>query len=182
MKNMEEIREALRTSLIEFSGLGYGKRGDIFVVGCSTSEVIGKRIGTAGTMQVAEVLYQELEAFQKSTGVHLAFQCCEHLNRGLVVEREVAEKNQLEIISAIPTRTAGGALAAHAFQQLEDAVLVEFIRAQGGIDIGDTSIGMHIKHVAIPIRTSIKEIGAAHVTMAASRPKLIGGERAVYEK
>ncbi len=180
MKEMEQIAQELRASLNEFTSLGHSQQGGIFVVGCSTSEVIGEKIGTAGTMQVAEILYKELADFQKETGMHLAFQCCEHLNRALVVERVVAEKYQLEIVSALPVRSAGGALPTCAFQQMKDAVLVEFIRAHGGIDIGATLIGMHIKHVAVPVRTSIDKIGRAHVTMATSRPKLIGGERAQY--
>lgn len=181
MEHIEQIPKALRTCLEEFTSLGYEKQGQIFVVGCSSSEVIGKRIGTAGTMEVAESIYKELADFQKASGMHLAFQCCEHLNRALVVEREIAERNQLEIVSAVPARSAGGALPTYAFQQMKDAVLVEFISAHGGIDIGDTFIGMHIKHVAVPVRTSVSEIGHAHVTMATARPKLIGGARAIYE-
>ena len=152
------------------------------VVGCSTSEVAGRRIGTAGTAEVAAMIYRQLKKFQTVTGVHLAFQCCEHLNRALVVEREMAIEKHLEEVSVIPVRTAGGSMASYAYEQMVDPVLVEFIKADAGIDIGDTFIGMHLKHVAVPVRASIRNVGHAHVTLAKTRPKLIGGARAVYER
>lgn len=152
----------------------------ILVIGCSTSEVIGKKIGTAGTEHVAKTIYEGLTAFSQQTGVNLAFQCCEHLNRALVVERKLALQRQLEIVSVIPVKEAGGALAAFAYAHLNDPVVVEFIKADAGIDIGDTFIGMHLKHVAVPVRGKVKQIGEAHITMAKTRPKLIGGARAVY--
>ena len=122
----------------------------------------------------------KLSAFQAKTGVGLAFQCCEHLNRALVLPREIAEERGYDEVSVVPVRKAGGSMATYAYQQIKDPVVVEHIQAEAGIDIGDTFIGMHLKHVAVPIRTSIKEIGYAHVTLAKTRPKLIGGERAVY--
>ncbi|HYK73669.1 MAG TPA: TIGR01440 family protein, partial [Pseudoneobacillus sp.] len=122
----------------------------VLVIGCSTSEVIGEKIGTAGTLEVAEMIYSQLLQVQKKTGVHLAFQCCEHLNRALVVERETLELKQWEEVSVVPARTAGGAMATYAYEQLKDPVVVEFIKADAGIDIGDTLIGMHMKHVAVP--------------------------------
>ncbi|GAA3318834.1 hypothetical protein GCM10020331_023250 [Ectobacillus funiculus] len=138
----------------------------MFVIGCSTSEVIGSRIGTAGTIEVAQILFEELRAFQDKTGISLVFQCCEHLNRALVVEREVAQKYNLEMVTVIPVRSAGGALPTYAYHNMKDPVVVEFIKADAGIDIGDTFIGMHIKHVAVPVRTALKQIGSAHVTLA----------------
>lgn len=155
---------------------------NVLVIGCSTSEVIGKKIGTAGTLEVAEMIYRQLLQVQKKTGVHLAFQCCEHLNRAVVVERATLELKNLDEVTVVPARTAGGAMATYAYEQFQDPVVVEFIKADAGIDIGDTLIGMHIKHVAVPIRTSLKSVGEAHVTLAKTRPKLIGGARAVYEK
>jgi uncharacterized protein (TIGR01440 family) len=152
----------------------------LLVIGCSTSEVSGNHIGTAGTFEVAENLYSALQEYQKRTGVSVAIQCCEHLNRALVVERDIAEKYQYEIVSVVPVQKAGGSFATYAYNQMKDPVMVEFIKADAGIDIGDTFIGMHLKHVAVPIRVSVKTIGNAHVTMAKTRPKLIGGERAVY--
>jgi uncharacterized protein (TIGR01440 family) len=154
----------------------------ILVVGCSTSEVIGEKIGTAGTFDVAEMIFSQLQRLHNETGVQLAFQCCEHLNRALVVERSTLEEKGLDEVSVVPARTAGGAMATYAYEQFRDPVMVEFIKADAGIDIGDTLIGMHIKHVAVPVRTSVKTVGGAHVTLAKTRPKLIGGARAVYEK
>jgi uncharacterized protein (TIGR01440 family) len=154
----------------------------LLVIGCSTSEVSGSQIGTSGTIEIAEALYSELQRFQSQTGISLAIQCCEHLNRALVVERETAEKRGFEIVSVVPVQKAGGSFATYVYGQMADPVVVEFIKADAGIDIGDTFIGMHLKHVAVPIRVSINTIGNAHVTMAKSRPKLIGGERAVYVK
>ncbi|GAA0320041.1 TIGR01440 family protein [Bacillus carboniphilus] len=152
----------------------------ILVIGCSTSEIAGERIGTAGTDQVAEMIFQELKELQGRTGVHLSFQCCEHLNRALVVEEATAEKYGLEPVTVIPVRKAGGAMATFAYKHFQKPVVVESLQAHAGIDIGDTFIGMHLKAVAVPIRVSKKEVGHAHVTLASTRPKLIGGERAVY--
>ncbi|MBD7984643.1 TIGR01440 family protein [Sporosarcina sp. Sa2YVA2] len=155
-------------------------RGSFFVVGCSTSEIAGKRIGTGGALEVADALFAPLQAFAKRHGIFLAFQGCEHINRALTVERIAAEKYGLEPVSVIPVVRAGGSMSAYAFEHLDDAVVVESIRATAGIDIGQTLIGMHLKSVAVPLRTSIKQIGDAIVTVATTRPKLIGGERAVY--
>lgn len=152
----------------------------ILVVGTSTSEVIGKHIGSAGTVDVANAIFDALKNFQKKTHVQLAFQCCEHLNRAIVVEKETAKELRLEQVTVVPVRSAGGAMAAYAFQKLENPVVVESIKADCGIDIGDTFIGMHLKSVVVPVRCEVKEIGHAHVTIARTRPKLIGGERAVY--
>ncbi|WP_243297674.1 TIGR01440 family protein [Bacillus litorisediminis] len=152
----------------------------ILVIGCSTSEIAGKRIGTAGTEQVAEMIFKELQSLKERTRVHLAFQCCEHLNRALVVEEETAEKFGLEEVTVVPVRNAGGAMATFAYQNFKNPVVVESIKAHAGIDIGDTFIGMHLKPVVVPIRTEKKQVGHAHVTLAKTRPKLIGGERAVY--
>ncbi|MEY8752443.1 TIGR01440 family protein [Alkalicoccobacillus gibsonii] len=154
---------------------------DLLVIGTSTSEVIGEHIGTNGSKEAAIAIYETLLAYQKKTGVALAFQCCEHLNRALVVDAETAKARMYEPVSAVPVRKAGGAMAEYAFSQMENPVLVEAIRADAGIDIGDTFIGMHLKSVVVPVRSTVKEIGAAHVTMAITRPKLIGGIRAVYE-
>ncbi len=178
---VDNWRKQLQRILTEFQEIAQLHSKHLFVVGCSTSEVIGKRIGTEGTLEVAEMIYHELAAFATQTGIQLAFQCCEHLNRALVLPREVAEERGYDEVSVIPVRKAGGSMATYAYQQMKDPVVVEHIQAEAGIDIGDTFIGMHVKHVAVPIRTSIKEIGYAHVTLAKRRPKLIGGERAVYK-
>ena len=154
--------------------------GDILIIGTSTSEVIGKHIGTESTEEVAKLLWKTLEQFSKSRDVNLAFQCCEHLNRAIVVERDLARKKDLEIVTAVPTPSAGGAMATEAYKKMADPVLVESIQADAGIDIGDTFIGMHLKKVVVPVRSKVNKIGEAHFTMARTRPKLIGGERAVY--
>ncbi|NQD68134.1 TIGR01440 family protein [Bacillus haikouensis] len=176
-----QLQEQLRSILTEFKEKITLKTGQVFVVGCSTSEVIGERIGTAGTFEVAEMIYSELKEFADSAGVSLAFQCCEHLNRAIVMERETAERKSLDEVAVVPARSAGGAMATHAYRSFEDPVMVEFIKADAGIDIGDTFIGMQLKHVAVPVRVSQKSLGGAHVTLAVTRPKLIGGVRAVYE-
>ncbi|WGG45516.1 TIGR01440 family protein [Rossellomorea sp. DA94] len=176
-----QLKDELQTILRDFSSQVPLKKGQVFVVGCSTSEVMGERIGTSGTIEVAEMIYDELKGWADSTGVSLAFQCCEHLNRALVLEREAAEKRGLDEVTVVPVRKAGGAMATKAYHSFDDPVMVEHIKADAGIDIGDTFIGMHLKHVAVPIRVSHKSLGEAHVTLAKTRPKLIGGTRAVYE-
>ncbi|KQL46604.1 hypothetical protein AN963_16930 [Brevibacillus choshinensis] len=155
--------------------------GQVFVIGCSTSEVLGKHIGKAGSKEVAAALYRGIRTVQEQSGFAVAFQCCEHLNRALVVEREVMERYGWDEVSVVPVPTAGGSMAAHAYAQMKDAAVVEHIRAHAGIDIGDTLIGMHLKHVAVPVRPTHRVVGEAHVTAARTRPKLIGGSRAVYE-
>lgn len=158
------------------------RKGQVFVVGCSTSEVAGERIGTGGGMDIAEELYEPLEKFAARHKIHLAFQGCEHINRALTVERQTAEKYGWEPVTVIPVPKAGGSMSAYAFSHMNDPVLVEEIRAHAGIDIGQTMIGMHLKRVAVPVRTSVKLIGEAIVSAATTRPKLIGGERASYNR
>lgn len=152
----------------------------LMVIGASTSEVIGKRIGTAGNHEVAAAIFMGLIQVQQKYHFHLSFQCCEHLNRALVVSRRTMERFQLEEVSAVPIAAAGGAVADYAFRHLEEAVLVERVTADAGIDIGDTLIGMHLKRVAVPVRPKINKLGEARITMAKTRPPLIGGSRAVY--
>ena len=176
-----QLKEELQTILRDFSHQVSLKKGQVFVVGCSTSEVMGERIGTAGTIEVADMIFSELQEWADSIEVSLAFQCCEHLNRAIVLEREVAERKGLDEVTVIPVRKAGGAMATKAYHSFRDPVLVEHIKGDAGIDIGDTFIGMHLKHVAVPIRVSQKSLGQAHVTLAKTRPKLIGGVRAAYE-
>ncbi len=179
---IQEWEKQLETVITEFKKQAAFKPGQLLVIGCSTSEVIGERIGTSGTVEVAEMIYRQLKKLQSETGIHLAFQCCEHLNRALVVERSVAEARGYEEVSVVPVRKAGGAMATYAFGQMDDAIVVEFIKADAGIDIGQTLIGMHLKHVAVPLRVKQKTVGQANVTLAKARPKLIGGPRANYEK
>jgi uncharacterized protein (TIGR01440 family) len=154
--------------------------GSIFVIGCSTSEVAGEHIGTAGSEDIAAHIFSSLMGLKQRTGIQLAFQCCEHLNRALVVERETAEEYRLEEVSVIPVPKAGGAMASYAYKHMENPVIVERIQAHAGIDIGETMIGMHLKHVAVPVRLNQRYIGKARINAARTRPKLIGGVRAFY--
>ncbi|PJZ01972.1 MULTISPECIES: TIGR01440 family protein [Bacillus] len=178
---MNEIKLKWSTMLSEFQEQAGLKQDQLFVLGCSTSEVAGSRIGTSGSEDIAESIYSGLAELKRKTGIHLAFQCCEHLNRALVVEEETAQLFRLPAVSAVPVPKAGGAMAAYAFKQMRSPVLVENIQADAGIDVGDTFIGMHLKPVAVPVRISQNSLGEAHVTLARTRPKLIGGVRAVYE-
>jgi len=170
----------LEELLAEMAEQAHPEPGGLFVVGCSTSEVAGQRIGTAGAMEIGEMLFQPLKEFAGRYKLHLAFQGCEHINRALTIESETAKLYNLEPVSVVPKMSAGGAMSAYAYEHLDNAVVVEEIRAQYGIDIGQTLIGMHLKQVAIPLRTSIGKIGEATVTVATTRPKLIGGARAKY--
>lgn len=183
MNNQQEtiaIAADVETIVRELVTAGGLKAGQLLVIGTSTSEVLGHRIGTSGTVETAAQIYAGIEAVRKDIGFYPVYQCCEHLNRALVLPREAADKYGLEEVAAIPVPKAGGSMAAYAFRHLPNACLVETVQAHAGIDIGDTFIGMHLRRVAVPVRPSIRSIGAAHVTMAFSRPKLIGGARAVY--
>lgn len=157
------------------------KHGDVFVLGCTTSEVVGGAIGKNSSQEVGAWIVGTLKDILNPKGIYLAVQGCEHINRALVVEQELAEKKDWPIVAVVPALHAGGACSVAAFQQYQQPVEVEHIVAQAGIDIGDTSIGMHIKHVQVPVRPSQKELGGAHVTALRSRPKYIGGPRAMYE-
>lgn len=177
---LDTISQDLTILLNELAEQVTFKKGQLFVVGCSTSEVKGAKIGTAGGLEIAEALYQPLEQFAKQHGLYLVFQGCEHINRALTMEREAAERYQLEEVAVIPVVKAGGSMSAYAYRHLQDPVVVETVQAHAGIDIGQTLIGMHLKRVAVPVRTSVQRIGEAVVTVAKTRLKLVGGERAVY--
>ena len=155
---------------------------ELFVVGCSTSEVAGEQIGSASSEELAEAVFTGIYNATKEAGVFLAAQCCEHLNRALIIEKEAAKKYGYEIVSVVPRPKAGGSFATMAWKHFTHPVAVEHIKASAGLDIGDTFIGMHLKDVAVPIRTSVKTIGDAHVTYAKTRAKYIGGCRAQYEE
>lgn len=179
---LSEVRDQVRAAADELLAEAALKPGQILVVGCSTSEVTGRRIGTAGSRQVAEAILEPLYERTEASGIYLACQCCEHLNRALVLPEACAERYGLEQVSVIPAPTAGGAFASRALDYLPGGVVVEEVAAHAGLDIGSTLIGMHLKRVAVPIRLAIKYIGKAYVTAARTRPKLIGGERAVYRR
>lgn len=173
--------QELTTLLDELKAQSFFKEGEICIIGCSTSEVIGEKIGSVGSMDVAKDIFTTLEKVQQETGVSFAFQGCEHINRAVTIEREQFNPLTMEEVIVVPDVHAGGSLATYAYQHMKDPVVVEHITVPKGIDIGQTLIGMHIKHVCVPIRTSVKQVGDAIVTIATSRPKKIGGERAKYE-
>jgi uncharacterized protein (TIGR01440 family) len=179
--DMAMITQQMQTVAQEVAEMGQLNKSKLLVVGCSTSEVVGKRIGKGGSDAVAVAIYEGLEAVRQRYGFAIAWQCCEHLNRALVVERTTQENLHIDEVTVVPVPSAGGAMATYAYKQLPDPVVVEQIRADAGIDIGDTLIGMHLKPVAVPVRPHVRQIGAAHVTAARTRPKLIGGARASYK-
>ena len=156
------------------------KSGALIVVGCSSSEIAGEKIGSGSSPEAAEAVVTAIMPVLERCGLHLAAQCCEHLNRALIVERSVAEKLGLEIVCVRPQPHAGGSFATAVYAHMQDPVAVEFVRADAGLDIGCTMIGMHLKHVAVPLRLETRYIGQALVQAARTRPKLIGGERAAY--
>jgi uncharacterized protein (TIGR01440 family) len=165
------------TELCEKAGL---KKGDIVVVGCSTSEVVGSKIGTNSNYDTAEELFSGIYEPLKEKGIFLAVQCCEHLNRAIVTEREALPN--AEIVNVVPQKKAGGSLATVAYHTFTSPIVVEEIKADAGMDIGGTLIGMHLKKVAVPLRLSINKIGEASVLFARVRPKFIGGIRAIYDE
>ena len=176
----EDIKEeAARAALelVEAAGL---VRGQIVVIGCSTSEVCGERIGSASVPEVAEAIYEGIASVLKPRGIYIAAQCCEHLNRAIIVERAAAGSH--EIVNVVPQPKAGGSFATAAYQFAEDPVALEEIAADAGLDIGLTLIGMHLKKVAVPLRLSVKKIGCAVLNAARTRPKFIGGGRAHYDE
>lgn len=154
----------------------------ILVVGCSTSEVAGEKIGSASQPELAKDIFSGIYQATKEKGIYLVAQCCEHLNRALILEEELATRKNLEIVNVVPQPKAGGSFATEAYAQFERPVAVEHIRADAGMDIGDTLIGMHLKDVAVPVRLSIKTIGDAHLVCARTRAKYIGGQRAHYDE
>jgi len=172
--------EELDLLLNELKAKDFFKEHELCVIGCSTSEVIGERIGSVGSMGVAQEIYEALKAIEDETGVSFAFQGCEHINRAVTIEKAQFNPLTMEEVTVVPDVHAGGSLATYAYQHMREPIVVEYISVPKGIDIGQTLIGMHIKHVAIPERTSVKQIGEAIVTIASSRPKKIGGERAKY--
>ncbi|MBQ8924627.1 MAG: TIGR01440 family protein [Lachnospiraceae bacterium] len=179
-KDIDKIRQDIKTLFNELLEQSDAEEGDILVVGCSSSEITGRKLGTFSNEDIGQAVVSVLYEECKKKGLHLATQCCEHLNRALIIEKSVAKDRGYEIVGVVPKLKAGGSLSTAAYNILPDAVAVEHIKAELGIDIGDVMIGMHLKDVAVPVRTSIKNIGEAHVVCAKTRPKLIGGERAEY--
>ncbi len=163
--------------LCEKAGL---KAGQILIVGCSSSEICGERIGNGSNLEAAKAVFEGIFSALNERGIYLAAQCCEHLNRAIVVERAAAAGH--EQVNAVPVPKAGGSFAATAYKRFADPVVLEEIRADAGLDIGDTLIGMHLKRVAVPLRLEHDKIGQARITAARTRPKYIGGGRTVYDE
>lgn len=178
---LEEIGKQTALAAEELILASSVKPGQIFVVGCSSSEVDGEKIGTAGSLEVAQTIFDNLYKVTSKYKLFLAVQCCEHLNRAIVTEAVVSEKYNLEEVTVRPVQHAGGSLATVAYESFIQPIVVEKISAHLGLDIGQTLIGMHLKRVAVPLRLTQKNIGAAIVTAARTRPPLIGGQRAHYE-
>lgn len=170
--------EMIAEEFLEKTGL---KFGDLVVIGCSSSEIADREIGSFSSSEIGRAVFQGFHEVFKQKGIYLAAQCCEHLNRALVLEWEAAEKFGYEEVNVIPQPKAGGSFATAAYEELAYPVAVEHIRAKAGIDIGDTLIGMHLKEVAVPVRLEKNVLGAARVVCATTRPKYIGGARAIYE-
>jgi uncharacterized protein (TIGR01440 family) len=180
-KITDQSRQAV-SEILEKAGL---KSGSIFVIGCSSSEILGDQIGTATNLDSANAVFDGIIPLLQERGIFAAAQCCEHLNRALVVEREAMEKYGFEQVNAIPQPNhAGGAFATVCYQRFKDPVLVENImaKADAGIDIGGTMIGMHMHSVVVPMRISLRKIGEAPIICARHRPKYVGGQRAIYDE
>lgn len=178
---LEKIKNDAVVAVSELLAAANLKVGDLLVIGCSSSEMVGEKIGTHSSVDAANALADAVLPLLKEKGVHIAVQCCEHLNRALILEAAVAEKYGYEAVNVVPQPKAGGSFATAVWQRLENPVAVEHIRAHAGIDIGGTLIGMHLREVAVPVRLSVKTIGEASILCARTRPKFIGGCRAVYD-
>lgn len=178
---LHEIEAQARQAAAELLEEAKLKEGDLFVVGCSSSEVAGGRIGHASSLETAQAVFRGIYPVLRERGIYLAAQCCEHLNRALIVERACAEKYGYEPVSVRPQPKAGGSFATTAWESFDRPAAVEHIRAHAGLDIGGTLIGMHLRDVAVPVRLSLDHVGRAILLCARTRPKFIGGSRACYE-
>ncbi len=175
-----DVKTQAYNAVKELIGVAKLKKGDILVVGCSTSEVLGDKIGTNSSEDTAKELFLGIYSALKENDIYMAVQCCEHLNRAIVVERSALPF--ASPVNVVPQKKAGGSLATEAYAKFNDAIVVENIKADAGIDVGNTLIGMHLKEVAVPVRLSINKIGEANVVCARTRPKFIGGIRAIYNE
>ena len=187
MEEMEEvfcqkIRAQAEQAVTELLDLARLEEGDILVVGCSSSEIAGDKIGTHSSPAVAEAVFSGIYPSLQRRGVYLAAQCCEHLNRALILEDEARRAYRLERVNVVPQPKAGGSFSTAVWNGLETPCAVEEVRARAGLDIGGTLIGMHLAPVAVPVRLSLSKIGQAVLICARTRPKFIGGERAHYQE
>ncbi len=178
-KQIENDAKNAVSELIEAAKLS---AGDIFIVGCSSSEIMGEKIGTDSSIEAAKAVFNGIYSVLKEKGIYLAAQCCEHLNRAIIIEKDAVKLKGYEPVNVIPQPKAGGSFATTAYQNFDNPVCVENIKADAGIDIGGTLIGMHLKPVAVPVRLKIKRIGEANIICARTRPKFVGGSRAIYNE
>lgn len=179
---MENIKSSCTDAVNELIEVANLKKGDLVVIGCSSSEIGGGKIGQNSSIDCARAVFDGIYPILKQKGIFLAAQCCEHLNRALIIEKEYADNKNLEIVNVIPQIKAGGSFATTCYENFENAVAVEYIKADAGLDIGDTLIGMHLKSVAVPVRLKVKKIGEANLVAAKTRAKYIGGARAIYSE
>ncbi len=178
---LDQIESDVRQVTLELLNAAHLSPGDAIVIGGSSSEIIGKKLGSETNIEVARIIIKTIVEILKMNNIYPVVQACEHINRALVVEEEYAIKNNLDPVSVIPIEVAGGGFATAAMEILKHPVVVEHVKVKAGIDIGDVFIGMHLKDVGVVVRSEIKSIGDAHLTMIRTRPKLIGGERAKYK-
>lgn len=178
----EEITKQARQAVTELLDVAGLTAGELFVIGCSSSEVVGQRIGKGSSMEAAQAVFDGVYPVLCERKIYLAVQCCEHLNRALILEAEAAEKFGYEPVNVRPWAHAGGSFATTVWEHMAKPVAVEHIRAKAGMDIGATLIGMHLRSVAVPVRLSLKSIGEAPLICARTRPRYIGGERARYQE
>jgi len=178
--NISEIKEAARNTAVELCEKAKLKPKQTVVVGCSSSEITGSPIGTDSCIDIGTIVFDELHKVFTERSINLAVQCCEHLNRAIIIERKASEG--FLVVNVVPTTKAGGAFATAAYEGFSDPVALESFEADAGLDIGGTLIGMHLKRVAVPLRLGTKQIGQAAVTAARTRPPLIGGNRASYNE
>ena len=177
----EDIKSQAACAVRELLAEANLKAGSVLVIGCSSSEVVGEKIGHGSSVEAAEAIYDAIAPILAERGIYLAAQCCEHLNRALIIEAACAEKYGYEPVCVVPQPKAGGSFATTAWKRFENPVAVETICADAGMDIGGTLIGMHLRRVAVPVRLSVSRIGEAILLCARTRPKFIGGSRAHYE-
>ncbi|MEA5152898.1 MAG: TIGR01440 family protein [Oscillospiraceae bacterium] len=178
----EEMETQARKAVEELMETARLKAGELLVVGCSSSELLGERIGRGSSMEAARAVFAGIYPSLRERGIYLAAQCCEHLNRALIIEAEAAEKFGYEPVNVRPWAHAGGSFATAAWEAFERPAAVEHVRAKAGMDIGDTLIGMHLREVAVPVRLAVRRIGCASLVCARTRPRYIGGERAQYQE
>jgi len=178
----EHITKEANAAVQELISVSNLRPGQLLVIGCSSSEMVGQHIGHGSSMEAAQAAFAGIWPVLQENGIELAVQCCEHLNRALILERESAEKRGYEIVNVVPQPHAGGSFAVTAWNTFKDPVAVETISADAGLDIGGTLIGMHLKRVAVPVRLKTTKIGEANILCARTRPKYIGGPRAAYKE